>query len=317
VLIGSIAVSSFFGGWTGFAAFVGGFTVLPFAALAASARRLARMGFAHMDLAPAFQSESDATREELAVEHAREATRAERWLKRIVQFSGVVAVGSFASLMYIIRTNPRNGGMGYWLSQLLFSSWSIFVLGGLGYLALLQRRSDVDTGFWARLWNGPIGRGAWAIGRRLIRGPVTESAITHRATELSLGMAAENLFQGLPRATRDQLGDLPSVLHRLQDDAQQLRRHLDGLQEVLNDAGESASTDSYEPVRRDRDAMQAKLGETVAALETIRLNLLRLHAGSLSVAGLTTHIGLAADVSAEVERLLKGEAEVERLLKSD
>jgi serine/threonine-protein kinase len=206
---------------------------------------------------------------------------------------------------------------GRWLAQVLAGSWSIFVMGGLGYLALLQRRSDVDTGFWARLWNGPIGRAAWAVGRRFIRGPVTESAITHRATELSLGMAAENLYQGLPRATRDQLGDLPAVLHRLQDDAQQLRRHLDRLQEVLNDAGESASTDSYEPVRRDRDAMQAKLGETVAALETIRLNLLRLHAGSLSVAGLTTHIGLAADVSAEVERLLKGEAEVERLLKAD
>ncbi|MBW7935576.1 MAG: hypothetical protein H3C62_18600, partial [Gemmatimonadaceae bacterium] len=104
-------------------------------------------------------------------------------------------------------------------------------------------------------------------------------------------------------------------LHRLQDDAQALRRHLDGFQEILNDAGEAASTEPYDAVRRDRDAMQAKLGETVAALETIRLNLLRLHAGSLSVAGLTTHIGLAADVSAEVERLLQGQAEVNGLLR--
>ncbi|MBI2407479.1 MAG: serine/threonine protein kinase [Gemmatimonadetes bacterium] len=301
LLLGSIGVSAYFGGWAGFGALLGASTLLPFAALAASARRLARMGFAHMDLAPAFQAESDATREELAVEHAREATRAERWLKRIAQVSGTAAVGSFASLMYISLGNRWVGASAQWLPTLLVSSWSVFVMGGLSYLALLQRRSDVDTGFWARLWNGPIGRAAWAVGRRFIRGPVTESAITHRATELSLGMAAENLFQGLPRATRDQLGDLPAVLHRLQDDAQQLRRHLDGLQEVLNDAGESASTDPYEPVRRDRDAMQAKLGETVAALETIRLNLLRLHAGSLSVAGLTTHIGLAADVSAEVE----------------
>jgi len=30
---------------------------------------------------------------------------------------------------------------------------------------------------------------------------------------------------------------------------------------VINDAGESASTEPYEPVRRDRDAIQAKLGE--------------------------------------------------------
>jgi serine/threonine-protein kinase len=189
------------------------------------------------------------------------------------------------------------------------------ILSTGGYLALVQRHRDVDTGFWAGVWKSIIGRSAWAIGRRLVRGPVTGSAITHRATELSLGMAAESLYQGLPRATRDQLGDLPSVLHRLQDDAQALRRHLDTLQEVINDAGESASTEAYEPVRRDRDAIQAKLGETVAALETIRLNLLRLHAGSLTVAGLTTHIGLAADISAEVERMLAGKDEVDRLLK--
>jgi serine/threonine-protein kinase len=315
VLLGSISVSAFFGGWAGFGALIGAATLLPFAALTASARRLAHMGFAHMDLAPAFQAEADATREELAVEHAREASRAERWLKRVVQVSGVTAAGSLAAVLYLLQAAPARALSASWLPEIGLGSWMLFVLGGLGYLALLQRRSDVDTGFWARVWKGPIGRAAWAFGRRLIRGPVSESAITHRATELSLGMAAESLFLGLPRATRDQLGDLPSVLHRLQDDAQALRRHLDGFQELLNDAGESASTSAYDAVRADRDTLQAKLGETVAALETIRLNLLRLHAGSLSVAGLTTHIGIAAEVSAEVERLLQGQAEVSGLLR--
>jgi serine/threonine-protein kinase len=153
------------------------------------------------------------------------------------------------------------------------------------------------------------------VGRALVRGRVTETAITHRATELSLGMAAEGLFDSLPRATREALGDVPAVLHRLQDDAQRLRHHCDGMQDVLNDAGETAASPAYDDVRRDRDALQAKLGETVAALETIRLNLLQLHAGALTVGGLTTTIGLAADVSAEVERLLAGDAEVARLLK--
>ncbi|HEY3286125.1 MAG TPA: serine/threonine-protein kinase [Gemmatimonadaceae bacterium] len=316
LLLGSTSVSALFGGLAGLGALIVGSTMLPFAALTASARRLARMGFAHMDLAPAFQAEADATREELAVEHAREATRAERWLKRIVQVSGTVAVGSFAGVMYMVFNMPWSSHW-RWLAQVLAGSWSVFVLGGLGYLALLQRRRDVDTGFWARIWNGPIGRTAWAVGRRLIRGPVTESAVTHRATELSLGMAAESLFAGLPKSTREQLGDLPALLHRLQDDAQALRRPLDELQELLNDAGEDASAAAYEPVRRDRDALKTKLGETVAALETIRLNLLRLHAGSLSVASLTTHIGLAADVSAEVERLLAAQDEVRRLVRRD
>jgi serine/threonine-protein kinase len=316
LLLGSTSVSALFGGLAGLGALIVGSTMLPFAALTASARRLARMGFAHMDLAPAFQAEADATREELAVEHAREATRAERWLKRIVQVSGTLAVGSFAGVMYMVFNFPLSSSW-RWLAQVLAGSWSVFVLGGLGYLALLQRRRDVDTGFWARIWNGPIGRTAWAVGRRLIRGPVAESAVTHRATELSLGMAAESLFASLPKATREQLGDLPALLHRLQDDAQALRRPLDELQELLNDAGEDASAAAYEPVRRDRDALKVKLGETVAALETIRLNLLRLHAGSLSVASLTTHIGLATDVSAEVERLLAAQDEVRRLVRRD
>ncbi len=316
VLIGSVSVSAFFGGWAGFGTFAGAATILPFAALVSAARRLAKMGFVHMDLAPAFQAEIDAAREELAVSGTHGPTRLERVLKLAAQVSGIASVVSVvAVLRWIFLANFRSGPSA-WIPELWLFSWSTMILSTGGYLALVQRHRDVDTGFWARVWKSPIGRAAWAIGRRLIRGPVAESAITHRATELSLGMAAENLFQSLPRATREQLGDLPGVLHRLQDDAQQLRRHLDGLQEVLNDAGEDATGAAYDAVRRDRDAMQAKLGETVAALETIRLNLLRLHAGSLSVAGLTTHIGLAADVSAEVERLLKGQDEVARMLKA-
>ena len=63
-----------------------------------------------------------------------------------------------------------------------------------------------------------------------------------------------------------------------------------------------------------RDELHAKLGETVGALETIRLNLLRLHAGSLSVESVTTHLGIAAEVSEQVERLIAAHGDVERAL---
>jgi eukaryotic-like serine/threonine-protein kinase len=52
----------------------------------------------------------------------------------------------------------------------------------------------------------------------------------------------------------------------------------------------------------------------VAALETIRLDLLRLHAGADAVPSLTTHLGLAAEVSAEVQRLVAARADVDLLL---
>jgi hypothetical protein len=53
----------------------------------------------------------------------------------------------------------------------------------------------------------------------------------------------------------------------------------------------------------------------VAALETIRLNLLRLHAGQSSVENLTTHLALAAEVSEEVERLVAAHEEIKETLR--
>ena len=44
------------------------------------------------------------------------------------------------------------------------------------------------------------------------------------------------------------------------------------------------------------------------------MNLLRLHAGSATVEGLTTQIGLAVEVSEEIERLIAAQGEAERIL---
>jgi serine/threonine-protein kinase len=128
-------------------------------------------------------------------------------------------------------------------------------------------------------------------------------------------MAAEHLFESLPKETQEELGDLPALLGRLQADAQVLRKHYTGLQEVIGDLGEAASTPQHADLRMARDAVHAKLGEAVGALETIRLNLLQLHAGAATVAGLTTHLGLAAQVSDDVQRLLAAREETERVLR--
>jgi serine/threonine-protein kinase len=313
-LSGSIIISVYYGGVAGWASLGAGMVLLPFAGMVGSARRLGKLGFAQMDLAPAFRAEIENSREEHALEHAQGPSRLEGILKVTAKITGVgAAIAAAEIVLWALRGDPQN--FPQWAGTLWLVAGTVFFTTVIGYLSLLQRRSDVDTGFWSRVWNGRIGRAAWAVAKRLLRGKMVASAITHRATELSLGMAAENLFESLPKETREELGDLPSVLHRLQDDAQALRRHLDELQEALNDAGESATTPAYEPMLRDRDAIQSKLGETVGALETIRLNLLRLHAGSLTVAGLTTHIGLAADVSAEVERMLAAQSEVEKVLR--
>jgi len=312
LLIGSNIVSALFGGTPGFATFVFGLTVVPFAYLVGAARRLTRLGFTHQDLGPAFQAESEQAREELSVEHRRGPTPLERILGAAARVSGTI-FGLSAVTVYLAL---RHSMFMFMDAGAVFAlSGAVTLMSTIGLLAMQQRHRDVDTEFWGKVWMGRIGRLAFGIARRLVgRGQAT-SAMTHRATELSLGMAAEQLFESLPKETRQELGDLPALLGRLQNDAQLLRKHYTGLQEAIADLGDDASAPQHAGLRADRDAVHAKLGDAVGALETIRLNLLRLHAGAATVAGLTTHLGLAAEVSEEVERLIAAREETERILK--
>jgi serine/threonine-protein kinase len=146
------------------------------------------------------------------------------------------------------------------------------------------------------------------------------ASLTHRPTELALGMAAEQLYDTLPKETRRQLRDLPDVVHRLEQDAQKMRARLEELQEALGDAGHSGNAVPSIAARHDRivadltaerDLVQQRLKDAVAALETIRLNLLRLHAGTGTVQSLTTDLGLARDLTRDINAQVEGYREIE------
>ena len=135
------------------------------------------------------------------------------------------------------------------------------------------------------------------------------ASLTHRPTELALGMAAEQLYDSLPKETRNQLHDLPDVVHRLERDAQSMRARLDELLEALSDVSQRGGSEPTIAARHDRivsdltaerDLVQQRLRDAVAALETIRLNLLRLHAGTGTVHSLTTDLGLARELARDI-----------------
>jgi hypothetical protein len=292
----------------GYSTFLLGLTGAPFAYFVYAARRLMLLGFAHGDLGPAFKGEIEQNNEELAV--AQHSTSP--GLKRFLSTLPKAFLGVFALSLAGVALGPTVAVR--YASPLVGLSLGATFFATIAYLAFWQRHEDVGTEFWAKVWMGRIGKAAFSLARRLLGNRVRQSAMTHRATELSLGMAAEQLYESLPKETRLALGDLPALLQRLQEDAQSLRKRHDELQEVLGEAADAASPE-YSDVRELRDSIHAKLGDAVAALETIRLNLLRLHAGSATVEGFTTHLGLAADVSEEVERLIAAHEEVERSLK--
>jgi serine/threonine-protein kinase len=312
----AVTLARIYGGEAGWATLLSGATIGPLGFMVNAARRLLRQGFSYADVAPAYQREREHSSEELAVEYRHGAPLVEKVLKSLA-IGGMSAFGTGIASMVVLLL----GTVGFSTERTLLNvvvpiigiGGGIGFVSALGYLALLQRRTDVDTGFWARVWRGPLGRLAFAVAKRSGGATPAVAAMTHRATELSLGLAAEQLFETLPRETQKALGDLPAIVRKLQDDAQSLRCRYESLQEGL--AGSStAGNPEFDDLRTMRDDVQARLGESVGTLETLRLGLLRLHAGSGTIEGLTTHLGIAAEVSDQVSRLVSAQEDVERVL---
>jgi hypothetical protein len=305
---------------------VGGLILVPLGALVRRARRLLKLGFGHADLKPAFEAESERQAEERGLDSAGEASFTERALRTISALGWLSLVAGFAF------------GLN---ADLIFPEFAILMMrigavvgptALLTSLTMLQQRRDVDVEFYERLWAGPFGQAVFRQAQRLTRRPLLPASATHRPTELSVGMAAEQLFEDLPKETRQQLGDLPDVIHRLEADARRLRGRHEALAEAAARAGardvleggegEGTSTDliagrrdaALDAVERERDEVRARLSRTVAALETIRLSLLRLHAGSGTVESVTTDLGLAFEAAKDVDRLLEARREVDAAL---
>ncbi len=297
----------------GFATLVAGYTVVPLGVLVNRARRLLKAGFGPSDLGVAFKAEIERGREERAFGVGHGPSLIERILKPIA------AVSLSVTALSILAGGPD--------AQLALFAISLgaSVASGFGVLVLLQRRRDVDSEFWGKLWTGRLGRWLFGIARPFAGAKAIPASLTHRPTELSIGMAAEQLYESLPKETQRQLRDLPDVVHKLEDDAQRTRRRLEELQEALGDArgAGGGAADGKIGARHDRivadltaerELVQKRLADAVAALETIRLNLLRLHAGTGSIRNLTTDLGLAREVAKEIGLLLEGQRAVEEEL---
>lgn len=300
---------------------VAGLTLGPLAIMLSRVTRLAQDGFTRVDVVDAFKSELDGTAEERAYEWGRGPSHIERMLRWLsLAGVGTAVLGVAVSVSY-------GGTAG------LFTG----VLGGLGIMVAmptgvmaavrLSRRKDLGTELWLRIWRGPIGRLIFGRVRLQAGRPALSSGFTFRPTELVLGMAAERLFEELPKETREELRELPDVLKRLEHDAGRMRARLEELNDALQGAEErgrlsgqiagdiKAKRDRVvTDLENERELVQRRLKDAVAALETIRLNLLKLHAGAGTVQSLTTDLTLAREAAKEVELLLQGHQEIEDAL---
>ena len=162
-----------------------------------------------------------------------------------------------------------------------------------------------QTGIRERLWNSRVGE--W-LARRL-GAPERSRAVgggVFRATEAALGVAAGELFAALPKAYREQLAELPAIVAALEARAAEARAEGD----VLAALASSGSADA-EVLAARREAAASHLGESVAALEGIRLDLLRLHANADDLAPLTTLMDAARLIGEDMSRLAEAQREVD------
>ena len=308
----------------GFGAFIGAITVVPLMVLVTRARRLLSSGFDQMDLGAAFRRELEEGHEERVYEFGRGASLYER-VTRLIAVGGFAAAALSAAILASTPWNIARELYGGALGGIFGLSAFTGTTASLMWLYRVNRRVDLDTRIWSWLWTGRAGRWLFALARPFLRARTLPAPATHRATELALGLAAEKLYEQLPRETRSRLRELPAAIRRLEQDAQRMRARLEDLNDVIGvdgpvDAG--SPSDDFRgrraavvaDLQAERDAALRRLGDVVAALETIRLNLLKLHAGAGSVQTLTTDLGLAREVSAEIDRLLAGQREADEAL---
>ncbi len=140
---------------------------------------------------------------------------------------------------------------------------------------------------WHKVWAGWFGRTFFRVAGTGIAAPARRAIASADATELVLGRSVRALYDALPEPARKQVPEVPGVAERLEREAESLRA-----------AG----------VTGDR------LLETVAALENLRLAMLKLHAGTGTVGELTIWLERAREVGTYVDRRIEAEREVKQLL---
>ena len=201
---------------------------------------------------------------------------------------------------------------------------SASLVAGIGALifklARSRRRADVSGERLLRILGGRAGNWIFKLGGLGLRGAAPVGIGAHRPTEMAIGLAANKLFDDLPKETRRELAGLPETVQKLEEDVRALRLQVKELNSVLAEIGDDPAApggEAREKVRADveatRDAAAARLREAVTALEQVRLGLIRIHAGEQVLPCVTMELKTAKDLSDDMANQLEGHREVKRV----
>jgi serine/threonine-protein kinase len=246
-----------------------------------------------------------------------------------------------ASVLTMILTTGPHGPPG---GPLLI--WTTLAAGGaslLGYVVHRIRPGKPKTRDFAaelrlKFWSSRFARWLERVARIGLRRTSAPAELTYRPTELALGLAAGALFESLPREQKRELKELPALIGQLERDAELMRKTVDELSGAVASLGADAVTarshalgdpaaaathdavaDARDQLRTDlvkqRDRAAQRLAAAVASLESIRLSLLRLKAGTGTVTELTADLSAAREVTERLRLEAAARDEIETMLR--
>jgi serine/threonine-protein kinase len=302
-------------------------------------RRVLAEGYHVDDLHSAMREHQLALAEELEYER-RQSSPVFRRVMRILLGSslGGVAVGGYlwSQFTEFLMSHRFGTNLGYLVEYtrdselliygVLFTSLVGATISGVALggeyvrLHLAHRIASRAIAFWKGKWGARIANLA-SLGLKKADRPALGMPLL---TEIALGRATDHLFEALPKASRRELAALPDTVRRLEGDAGRLRDSIVRLDdqlamfdrggESLADAGRSRVA---EELRATRQLATDRLATTVAALENIRLDLLRLQMGNAGVESVTASLDAARAIGDQIAESLAAQAVVEQLLRED
>ena len=282
--------------------------IIPLGVIIKRLRGLLRLGYGPDDIVAGARMLLEQRREEFTFEHGTERSLRER----VVRVLGPVGLGVGA--VALVATRFLGG-------PVAFEPIMALGLYSGAFGVIMHRRwsrlRNATLSWPLKLLDGKVGRAlarvaGWKLGARSIP--------ANRPTELAIAMTAEALYRDLPTETRRSLGDVPEVLRGLEGHARAARVRIERLDasiaEAQRGAGRAADREDalVSDLRATRATAEARLADVVTALESLRLDLLRLRAGVGSVDGITMDLEAARELGENADRLLASVEEVDAAL---
>jgi serine/threonine-protein kinase len=266
-------------------------------------RRQFRAGHTLADLRTALQVARRERAETEALTHSDAEPRSHKLLRM-----GTIGAASWFAVTFGLFASGTISERTVSIAWILAPLGSTLLLGAISNALGVQFvppkiREWWRTGIRDRLWNGRVG--GWLARRLDAPERSTVDANAFRATEAALGIAASELYAALPSAYREQLPELPAIVEALEARAAEARAEMELVAALAPSAAAGADV-----LASRRDAAATHLSESVAALEGIRLDLLRIHADASDLAPLTTLLDAARLLGEDATRLAEAQREV-------